>query len=68
MNIVLSTFMKIMPVTMATSSIIPAIVLISLSLLPFLFREIKVGLPYYALAAVLDAYLLYSVLLFNNMV
>ncbi|MHB8560543.1 MAG: heme o synthase [Thermoplasmataceae archaeon] len=42
--------------------LINTIVLISLSLLPFLFREIKVGLPYYALAAVLDAYLLYSVL------
>ena len=42
--------------------LINTVVLISLSLLPFVFREIKVGLPYYALAVVLDAYLLYSII------
>ena len=42
--------------------LVNTVVLIALSLLPFAFREIKVGLPYYVFATVLDAYLLYSVL------
>ncbi|WP_393970763.1 heme o synthase [Oxyplasma meridianum] len=42
--------------------LVNTVVLVSLSILPFFFREIKVGLPYYVLAIVLDAYLLYSVL------
>jgi protoheme IX farnesyltransferase len=42
--------------------LVNTVILVSLSLFPFFLREIKVGFPYYALAIVLDAYLIYSVL------